>query len=81
MERIEYRKTDGGLPKRVICHFDEFGQERFEEQAVGEDQFTHFTPSEEERHTAHRIRKEANKEGGILRLHHEGKLVTIDWAR
>lgn len=81
MEHILYVKTDGGLPKRVFCYFDESGQERFEEARADKAQFSLFTPSEEERQIALQIRDEASKEGGILRLHYEGKLLVIDWAR
>jgi hypothetical protein len=80
MLTIEYRKTDGGLPKLVVCHFPESNQPWFEDRSVRDAQFTRFVPSDEERKVSDGIRGQAEREGGARRLHFEGPHLVIDWG-
>ena len=81
VQRIQYLKTDGGSPKHVLYENDALGVEQFSEQELGATEWTSFTPSEDERAVARRIRNEANKKDGILNLYHEQSNLTIRWWR
>jgi hypothetical protein len=78
MRRIRYTKTEGGLPKHVNYHFDEQGQEIFEERSVDEAHFHQYTPSEEECRVARDIRDEGNRPDRRIGIHYEGALLVID---
>ena len=81
MERIQYLRTDGGCSKFAIYECDEQGKEQFMERSFDDLEWVSFVPSDGEKLIARHIHKEANKERGCLRIHHEGDAVTIDWVR
>lgn len=81
MEQIRYLKTDGDCSKLITYEFDNRGTERFMVAGARETECLLFVPSEHEKDLARRIRLEANKPDGWLRLHHEHGNLIIDWAR